>query len=249
MPTVPWMSCAHRLAWSPLATVLSLRRRSGMHVYRSGMISWMERPPIHRSSQKRTCMPFPTSMVVEAKKNARSSGVNCKSRPAHALVLSVRLNQSQRGGEQWTLPRQLAMGQKQFDAQARNSDYYRLIGYQEEDEKSQSTESYLVNVVAYVKLYAAMIQMAGFALYKKYGSQFMKILDVISRRFIPALKEQGVKVQAEAISSLQNYLDDKVYLEEPEGRYLAQHLLSQVFIEDDQHRTATSGRAPVSWRE
>ena len=77
----------------------------------------------------------------------------------------------------------------------------------------------------------------------------MKILDVISRRFIPALKEQGVKVQAEAISSLQNYLDDKVYLEEPEGRYLAQHLLSQVFIEDDQHRTATSGRAPVSWRE
>ncbi|VAH13118.1 unnamed protein product [Triticum turgidum subsp. durum] len=145
----------------------------------------------------------------------------------------------------YTVPKHLHA----LNAQARNSDYYRLIGYQEEDEKSQSTESYLVNVVAYVKLYAAMIQMAGFALYKKYGSQFMKILDVISRRFIPALKEQGVKVQAEAISSLQNYLDDKVYLEEPEGRYLAQHLLSQVFIEDDQHRTATSGRAPVSWRE
>ncbi|XP_037449412.1 protein GLE1-like [Triticum dicoccoides] len=186
----------------------------------------------------------------------------------------------------YTVPKHLHA----LNAQARNSDYYRLIGYQEEDEKSQSTESYLVNVVAYVKLYAAMIQteikgmphphglaegwkwlamflntlpaitatafalhaflkMAGFALYKKYGSQFMKILDVISHRFIPALKEQGVKVQAEAISSLQNYLDDKVYLEEPEGRYLAQHLLSQVFIEDDQHRTATSGRAPVSWRE
>ena len=105
----------------------------------------------------------------------------------------------------------------------------------------------MVNVVAYVKLYAAMIQMAGFALHKKYGSQFMKILDVISRRFIPALKEQGVKVQAEAISSLQNYLNDKVYLEEPEGRYLAQHLLSKVFICEDEHRMATS--APVSSRE
>ncbi|VAH01148.1 unnamed protein product [Triticum turgidum subsp. durum] len=288
MPTVPWMSCAYWLAWSPSATVLNLRRRSGMRAYRSGVISWMERPPMHRSSQKRTCMAFPTYMVVEAKNNARSSAVNCKSRPAHALVLSVRLNQSQRRGERWTLPRQLATGQKQFDAQARNSDYYRLIGYQEEVEKSQSTESYLVNVVAYVKLYAAMIQteikgvrhphglaegwkwlamflntlpaitatafalhaflkMAGFALHKKYGSQFMKILDVISRRFIPALKEQGMKVQAEAISNLQNYLKDKVYLEEPEGRYLSQHLLSKVFMCEDQHRMATS--APVSSRE
>ncbi|XP_037482697.1 protein GLE1-like isoform X2 [Triticum dicoccoides] len=184
----------------------------------------------------------------------------------------------------YTVPKHLHA----LNAQARNSDYYRLIGYQEEVEKSQSTESYLVNVVAYVKLYAAMIQteikgvrhphglaegwkwlamflntlpaitatafalhaflkMAGFALHKKYGSQFMKILDVISRRFIPALKEQGMKVQAEAISNLQNYLKDKVYLEEPEGRYLAQHLLSKVFMCEDQHRMATS--APVSSRE
>ncbi|VAH01147.1 unnamed protein product [Triticum turgidum subsp. durum] len=184
----------------------------------------------------------------------------------------------------YTVPKHLHA----LNAQARNSDYYRLIGYQEEVEKSQSTESYLVNVVAYVKLYAAMIQteikgvrhphglaegwkwlamflntlpaitatafalhaflkMAGFALHKKYGSQFMKILDVISRRFIPALKEQGMKVQAEAISNLQNYLKDKVYLEEPEGRYLSQHLLSKVFMCEDQHRMATS--APVSSRE
>ncbi|KAM3400058.1 hypothetical protein ACQJBY_005129 [Aegilops geniculata] len=184
----------------------------------------------------------------------------------------------------YTVPKHLHA----LNAQARKPDYYRLIGYQEEDEKPQSTESYLVNVVAYVKLYAAMIQteikgvrhphglaegwkwlamflntlpaitatafalhaflkMAGFALHKKYGSQFMKILDVISRRFIPALKEQGVKVQAEAVSNLQNYLNDKVYLEEPEGRYLAQHLLSKVFMCEDQHRMATG--APVSSRE
>lgn len=72
--------------------------------------------------------------------------------------------------------------------------------------------------------------MAGFALHKKYGSQFMKILDVISRHFIPALKAQGSKVHPEAINNLQNYLNDKIYLEEPEGQYLAQQLLSKMFL-------------------
>lgn len=155
-----------------------------------------------------------------------------------------------------------------LSAQARNRDYYRLIGYQEENGQLESTESYLTYVVAYVKLYAAMIQteikgvrhphglaegwkwlamflnslpattatacalhaflkMAGFALHKKYGSQFMKILDVISRCFLPALKEQGNKMQTEAVNNLQNYLNDKIYLEEPEGQYLVQQLLSK----------------------
>jgi nucleoporin GLE1 len=45
-----------------------------------------------------------------------------------------------------------------LSAQARTTDYFRLIGYQEEDGKLESTEAYLVHVVAYVKLYAAMIQ-------------------------------------------------------------------------------------------
>uniref|UniRef100_M8D467 mRNA export factor GLE1 n=1 Tax=Aegilops tauschii TaxID=37682 RepID=M8D467_AEGTA len=130
----------------------------------------------------------------------------------------------------YTVPKHLHA----LNAQARNTDYFRLIGYQEEDGKLQSTEKYLVNVVAYVKLYAAMVQteikgvrhphglaegwkwlamflntlpaipatafalhaflkVAGFALHKKYGSQFMKILDVISRHFIPALKAQGAR--------------------------------------------------------
>ncbi|KAM3226894.1 hypothetical protein ACQJBY_059079 [Aegilops geniculata] len=125
----------------------------------------------------------------------------------------------------YTVPKHLHA----LNAQARNTDYFRLIGYQE-DGKLQSTEKYLVNVVAYVKLYAAMVQVAGFALHKKYGSQFMKILDVISRHFIPALKAQGSKVQPEAINNLQNYLNDKIYLEEPEGQYLAQQLLSKMFL-------------------
>lgn len=164
----------------------------------------------------------------------------------------------------YTVPKHLHA----LNAQARNKDYYKLIGYQEENGQLESTESYLTYVVAYVKLYAAMIQteikgvrhphglaegwkwlamflnalpattatacalhaflkMAGFALHKKYGSQFMKILDVISRCFLPALKEQGSKVQAEAVNNLQNYLNDKIYLVEPEGQYLAQQLLSK----------------------
>ncbi|KAM0873825.1 hypothetical protein ACQ4PT_037829 [Festuca glaucescens] len=158
-----------------------------------------------------------------------------------------------------------------LSAQARHTDYFRLIGYQEEDGKLESTEAYLVNVVAYVKLYAAMIQtdikgvqhphglaegwkwlgmflntlpaitatafalhaflkMAGFALHRRYGSQFVKILDVISRQFLPALKGQGSKVQLEAINNLQNYLNDKKHLEEPEGQYLAEQLLSKGFM-------------------
>uniref|UniRef100_J3LEF1 mRNA export factor GLE1 n=1 Tax=Oryza brachyantha TaxID=4533 RepID=J3LEF1_ORYBR len=164
----------------------------------------------------------------------------------------------------YTVPKHLHA----LNAQARNRDYYRLIGYQEENGQLESTESYLTYVAAYIKLYAAMIQteirgvrhphglaegwkwlamflnalpattatacalhaflkVAGFALHKKYGSQFMKLLDVISRCFLPALKEQGSRIQAEATSNLQNYLTDKVYLEEPEGQYLAQQLLSK----------------------
>jgi nucleoporin GLE1 len=164
----------------------------------------------------------------------------------------------------YTVPKHLHA----LNAQARNKDYYRLIGYQEENGQLESTESYLTYVVAYVKLYAAMIQteikgvrhphglaegwkwlamflnalpattatacalhaflkMAGFALHKKYGSQFLKILDVISRCFLPALKDQGNKMQSEAVNNLQNYLNDKIYLQEPEGQYLVQQLLSK----------------------
>jgi len=62
---------------------------------------------------------------------------------------------------------------------------------------------------------------------KKYGLQFLKILDVISRCFLPALKDQGNKMQSDAVNNLQNYLNDKIYLQEPEGQYLVQQLLSK----------------------
>ncbi|XP_020111645.1 protein GLE1 isoform X1 [Ananas comosus] len=73
----------------------------------------------------------------------------------------------------------------------------------------------------------AFLKMAGFALYKRYGCQFLKILNVISRSFLPALKKQGTKVRADPIKNLEHYLDNKVYLQEPEGRRLATSLLSR----------------------
>jgi nucleoporin GLE1 len=54
----------------------------------------------------------------------------------------------------YTVPKHLHA----LNAQVRNRDYYRLIGYQEENGQLESTESYLTYVAAYVKLYAAMIQ-------------------------------------------------------------------------------------------
>jgi len=54
----------------------------------------------------------------------------------------------------YTVPKHLHA----LNAQARNRDYYRLIGYQEENGQLESTESYLTYVVAYIKMYAAMIQ-------------------------------------------------------------------------------------------
>lgn len=67
-----------------------------MQAYRSGAISATARPLIHRSSQNRARWPLPTVVVVDAKKNARSSRENCKSRPLQALPSSTWLSQSQR---------------------------------------------------------------------------------------------------------------------------------------------------------
>ena len=49
-------------------------------------------------------------------------------------------------------------------------------------------------------------------------SQFKKILDVISRCFLPALKEQGNKMQSEAVDNLQNYLMKKSTWRNQRGR-------------------------------
>lgn len=69
--------------------------------------------------------------------------------------------------------------------------------------------------------------MAGFALYTRYRAQFKKIVDVISGSFLPALKQLGTRVKAEAVTNLEYYITGQLYLKEPEGRHLATGLLSR----------------------
>jgi hypothetical protein len=70
---------AQLLPVRPAATVVALRRRLGMQLYSCGANSQNAQPWIHRSSQKRALLPFPTFMEVEAKNRARSSEQNCRS--------------------------------------------------------------------------------------------------------------------------------------------------------------------------
>ncbi|KAJ3696972.1 hypothetical protein LUZ61_000677 [Rhynchospora tenuis] len=65
----------------------------------------------------------------------------------------------------YTVPKYL----RPSDASAKSKEYYKMIGYQEEDGKLESTESYLTYVSAYVKLYAAIIQAEIDGVNKPYG--------------------------------------------------------------------------------
>ncbi|XP_020251908.1 protein GLE1 isoform X2 [Asparagus officinalis] len=155
---------------------------------------------------------------------------------------------------------------------AQSKDYWKMIGYREEDSKLESSQSYLKRLQPYMKLYAALVQtdmqgirnphglehgwawlamflntlpanrstafaldaflrMTGFALYRRYKSQFIKILDVISRSYLPALKKRDDQKLGEIVNRLEGYLDDKAYLKEPEGWRLQEgYLLSEEFV-------------------
>ncbi|KAJ0974134.1 hypothetical protein J5N97_016099 [Dioscorea zingiberensis] len=72
----------------------------------------------------------------------------------------------------------------------------------------------------------AFLMMAGFALFRRYGSQFRKILNFISDDFLPALEKMD---DAGAVFvELEGYIQSKAYLREPEGRSLKSgHLFSR----------------------
>ncbi|KAJ4949919.1 hypothetical protein NE237_000127 [Protea cynaroides] len=76
-----------------------------------------------------------------------------------------------------------------------------MIGYQEKDGEIESTEQFLKGIESYMKFYGALIQtevaldaflqMAGFALFRKYKSQFRKILNIIHSDFLDPLKSSS----------------------------------------------------------
>lgn len=74
--------------------------------------------------------------------------------------------------------------------------------------------------------------MAGFALYKRYKSQFLKMLNVVSENFLVDLKSQNIPELARTVTEIQTYIDDKKFLQEPEGRSLQSDLLSTKILQE-----------------
>lgn len=72
--------------------------------------------------------------------------------------------------------------------------------------------------------------MAGFSLLRKYKVQFKKLLNVITRSFLPALKAQENPNHAPIINKLELYIGKQLFLKEPEGRRLKTHLSSREFV-------------------
>ncbi|KAF5175156.1 Gle1, partial [Thalictrum thalictroides] len=74
----------------------------------------------------------------------------------------------------------------------------------------------------------AFIKMAGFALFRRYKSQFKKILNLISQHFVSALEERGDSNLNPIIMKLKFYIDTNQYCKEPEGWRIETSLLSEI---------------------
>lgn len=75
----------------------------------------------------------------------------------------------------------------------------------------------------------AFLQMAGFALYRRFKSQFAKLLQIVENNFLGSLKAHGDSTDSSlnrVIVNIQNYLDSRQYLKEPEGLELKEELES-----------------------
>ncbi|KAF3772684.1 GLE1 protein, partial [Nymphaea thermarum] len=75
----------------------------------------------------------------------------------------------------------------------------------------------------------AFLRTAGHALYRRYGNQFIKILRVTTRRFLPDLKGKEDPLASKVINNLETYLQSKEYLSEPKGLRFAQTVESKDF--------------------
>ncbi|XP_010248703.1 PREDICTED: protein GLE1 [Nelumbo nucifera] len=80
----------------------------------------------------------------------------------------------------------------------------------------------------------AFLKMAGFALFRKYKSQFMKILNIISRNFVDALEAQRDPKLNHVITLIKSYLGKKTFLQEPEGWRLQTSVLSDSCVTDSE---------------
>ncbi|XP_024009162.1 protein GLE1 [Eutrema salsugineum] len=82
----------------------------------------------------------------------------------------------------------------------------------------------------------AFLQTAGFGLHQRYKSQFLKVLNVVREHFLPKLRAKKDTSDLQAIIlDITTYIDDRMYLKEPEGRALKTNILSaEITAEVDQ---------------
>ena len=83
--------------------------------------------------------------------------------------------------------------------------------------------------------------MAGYALSKKYKSQFKKILIIVFDNFLNALKDRKGPTLTSVILEIQSYIEDNKFLQEPEGRSLEGALLSSVMVPESDYERSYHG--------
>lgn len=81
----------------------------------------------------------------------------------------------------------------------------------------------------------SFLEMAGFALHKRYKTQFRKLLDIIAKDFLTALKDRGDAKLIKVIVNLRSYIESNQFLNEPEGWRLRSSLESHNFTPDSDH--------------
>lgn len=82
----------------------------------------------------------------------------------------------------------------------------------------------------------AFLEMTGFALFRKYKSQFKKILNIISVNFLEALKGRRDPKLNSVVARINSYIETNRFLQEPEGRSLRSSLLSYTFVPESDYQ-------------
>ncbi|XP_019257765.1 PREDICTED: protein GLE1-like [Nicotiana attenuata] len=82
----------------------------------------------------------------------------------------------------------------------------------------------------------AFLEMAGFALHRRYKTQFRKMLDIIAKDFLTALKDRGDAKLNKVIVNIRNYIESNQFLKVPEGWRLRSNLESHNFTPESDHQ-------------
>lgn len=72
----------------------------------------------------------------------------------------------------------------------------------------------------------SFLEIAGFALHRRYRSQFKKLLRIIEKKFLSALQTQQDPKLTRAVVNIRNYIESNQYLKEPEGWQLESDIKS-----------------------